>query len=101
MNRKKTLEVDALQYFVQQLSQDEELRTELAALQLEYEAARALINLRIKNNLSQKELSEVAGIHQADISKIEHGIRNPSVELLAKIAEVLDMDLRIEFVPRK
>ena len=57
--------------------------------------------LRIKNNLSQKELSEVTGIHQANINKIELGIRNPSVKLLAKIANALDMNLHIEFVPRK
>ena len=55
-----------------------------------------------KNLLStQKELAERTGINQADISKLENGTRNPSVNLLKRLAEGMGMTLKIEFVPKK
>ena len=63
------------------------------------------INERIKRireyrNMTQKELSERTGISQADISKIENGTRNPSLNLLKRLAEGMGMTLKIEFVPK-
>lgn len=46
-------------------------------------------------------LSERTGINQADISKPENGTRNPSVNLLKRLADGLGMILRIEFVPKQ
>lgn len=42
-----------------------------------------------------------AGINQADISKLENGTRNPSVNLLKRLADGMEMALKIEFVPKK
>ncbi|MBR6472270.1 MAG: helix-turn-helix domain-containing protein [Firmicutes bacterium] len=50
---------------------------------------------RARKGLSQKELSAVTGIDQADISRIERGIANPSVETLYRIAKALDSELKI------
>jgi transcriptional regulator with XRE-family HTH domain len=36
----------------------------------------------------------------ADISKIEQGKKNPSLKLLERIAEGLDMDFNIVFTPK-
>lgn len=55
---------------------------------------------REKKNITQKELSERTGIYQAEISKLERGIGNPSVQTLKRIADGLDMDLKIEFIPK-
>ena len=52
-------------------------------------------------NLTQKELAERTGINQADISKLENGTRNPSVNLLKRLADGMGMALRIEFVPKQ
>lgn len=41
------------------------------------------------------------GINQADISKLENGTRNPSVNLLKRLADGMGMALKIEFVPKK
>ncbi len=38
------------------------------------------------------------GIYQADISKIERGLANPSVSTLQRLAEGMGMKLKIEFV---
>jgi len=48
-----------------------------------------------------QQLAERTGINQADISKLENGTRNPSINLLKRLAEGLDMALKIEFVPKQ
>ena len=50
--------------------QNEELRKEYEAIQPEMDVIRAIVEVRISQNLTQKELSERSGINQADISKI-------------------------------
>ena len=46
--------------------------------------------------LTQKELAEKTGIYQADISKIERGKANPSLQTLNRLAEGIDTTLHIE-----
>ena len=62
---------------------------------------RALVEARISQNLTQKELAARTGIDQADISKLENGTRNPSLNLLKRLADGMGMVLRIEFVPKR
>lgn len=45
---------------------------------------------RTSQNLTQKELAERTGINQADISKLENGTRNPSVNLLKRLADGME-----------
>lgn len=42
-----------------------------------------------EKNLTQKELSQLSGITQADLSKIENGNANPSLNTLLKLAKGL------------
>ena len=51
-------------------------------MQPEFDVIRAIVDARTSQNLTQKELAERTGIDQADISKLENGTRNPSVNLL-------------------
>lgn len=62
---------------------------------------RAIVDARTSQNLTQKELAERTGIDQADISKLENGTRNPSVNLIKRLADGMGMSLRIEFVPKQ
>lgn len=52
---------------------------------------------REKRNMTQKQLAEKTGIYQADISKIERGLANPSVDTLKRLADGLEMKLLIDF----
>lgn len=61
------------------------------------ELASKLSDAREKAELTQKQLSERTGIYQADISKIERGIGNPSVSTLQRLADGMGMNLIIEF----
>lgn len=63
--------------------------------------ADSLIRSREMVGLTQKQLSDKVGIYQADISKIERGLANPSVSTLKRLADGLDVELRIEFVQKK
>ena len=47
--------------------QNEEFRKEYEAIQPEMDVIRAIVEARISQNLTQKELSERSGINQADI----------------------------------
>lgn len=82
------------------LENDAEFRKEYEALSPEYEPAKMLIACRNSGNLTQKQLSELTGIDQADISKIENGNANPSIKTLTRIASAMNMNLKIEFVPK-
>ncbi len=64
------------------------------------EVAIALSKARIQSGLTQKQLAEKTGIYQADISKIERGIGNPSINWLQKLADGMGMDLKITFIPK-
>ena len=81
--------------------EDEDFRQEYENLQPEFDVTRAMIEARISKNLTQKQLAERTGINQADISKLENGTRNPSIKLLKRLAEGMDMALKIEFVPKR
>lgn len=79
---------------------DEEFKKEYEAIQPEMDVIRAIVDARTSQNLTQKELSERTGINQADISKLENGTKNPSINLLKRLAEGMGMTLKIEFVPK-
>lgn len=84
------------------LMNDPEFKKEYDSLKPEYDIIKAMTLARAEQNLTQKDLSKLTGITQADISRIENGTRNPSLEMLKRLAKGLGMELRIEFVkPQK
>ena len=76
---------------------DPDFRSEYEALEPEYEIIRQIILARSKANLTQKELAERSGIKQSNISRLERGTYNPSLNSLKKIAKGLGKELHIEF----
>ena len=96
VNDMKTLDM----YLNEQL-QDEAFRKEWEENQPEMDIIRAMADARIAQNLTQKELAERTGINQADISKLENGTRNPSLKLLKRLADGMDMDLKLVFTPKQ
>lgn len=78
-----------------------EVKAEYDALQPEFDIIQAIIDARKSQNLTQKELSERSGITQADISRIETGTRNPSLNMLKRLADGMGMYLKVEFIPKQ
>lgn len=52
-----------------------------------------LKNLRIKNNLTQKELAEKIGTKQRTYCTYENGTREPNIETLKKIANFYNVSI--------
>ena len=90
-----------LQELTDELMQDTEFVKEYEAIQPEVNITRAILDARINAGMTQMELSEKSGISQADISRLEKGTRNPSLNLLKRLAEAMDSTLTIEFIPNK
>lgn len=49
--------------------------------------------LRRDADLSQEELGDRADVHQTYLSQVEGGKRNPSVDVLERIAKALKVDI--------
>lgn len=85
-------------YREEALNRDPQLKAEYDALEPEYDIIQAMIDARKSQNMTQKELSEKTGITQADISRIERGTRNPSLEMIKRLAKGMGMELKLEFI---
>lgn len=79
---------------------DPEFANAYNEIQPELNIIRAIIDARISQNMTQKELSERTGIAQTEISKLENGTRNPSIKLLQRLADGMGMVLNISFTPK-
>ena len=84
--------------FLKEQLQDDEFQKEYEALQPERALMQAIIDARQSSGLTQKELSEITGIAQGDISKIEKGYANPSLKTLQRLAAGMGKILKIDFV---
>ena len=80
---------------------DPTFKKEWDELEPEYALIQALIDARKTAKMTQKDLSEITGIDQADISRIENGNANPALSTLKRLADGLNMVLRLEFVPKQ
>ena len=70
-------------------------------IQPEMNVIRAIVDARALRNMTQKELSERTGITQGDISKLERGNANPSLNTLQRLAAGMGMTIKLEFLPIK
>ena len=90
---------DFRNYLSEQLK-DEEFKTEYEKLAPEFSIIQAVIDARKESNLTQKELAERTGIAQSDISKLENGNSNPTLGMIKRLAEGMNMTVKLEFVPK-
>lgn len=86
--------------YLQEQLKDSEFQKEWNNLEPEFNTIQALIDARKQKHLTQKQLAERTGIDQADISKIETGSANPSLQMLKRLADGMDMILKLEFIPK-
>ncbi len=78
--------------------QDENFKREWEISETEYQIAKMLIAARSEKNMTQKQLSELSGIRQSNISRIESGACVPSISTLEALAKGLDKTLKIELI---
>ena len=75
-------------------------KAEFDRLQPEFEVINSLIRARIKRGITQVKLAKKIGTKQSVISRLESGNANPSLKFLKKLAQALNSDLEIKFLPR-
>ena len=71
------------------LMEDKEFVEEYNKLKPRYELISQIIEERIKQNLTQEELAIKAGTQKSNISRLENGSFNPSLDFIIKIANSL------------
>ena len=64
------------------------------------EIIKQYIEYRKLRNLTQEDLASTMGIKRPNISRFETGQCNPTLDLLVKMAECMDLEIRIELVDR-
>lgn len=82
---------------LKELLKNPEFKKEWENSEVEYQLGRKLIEARLKRNLSQRDLAKKIGTSQAAISRIEAMNSNPSIGLLKRLAQALELKLRISF----
>lgn len=82
------------------LMKNPEFRREYEKLQPEFEIARAIIEARIKRKITQKELAKRMGTGQAVVSRLEGANASPSLSLIKRLANALNLKLELRLTPR-
>jgi ribosome-binding protein aMBF1 (putative translation factor) len=84
--------------YVKQLEADlsPEDGAKLAAFREHYDLANQLIEFRKREGLSQSALAAIAGVDQADISRIERGVLNPTLNTITALTRALGVRLVLQ-----
>jgi len=80
-----------------ELMKNPKIREAYQKLEPEYALIEAIIDARIKKNISQKMLAKRLGTGQSAISRLESGTYNPTFKFAQKLAKALETDLTFTF----
>jgi DNA-binding XRE family transcriptional regulator len=77
---------------------NKEVQDELKKNEAEYKIIEDVIMARKERNLTQKELAELIGTRQSNISRFERGNYNPTIDFLNKMAHAVGKQLEVRIV---
>lgn len=77
-----------------------ELLVEQKKLQTKEKIIGQYIALRKQKGYSQEKIAELTGIARTNIVRIESKANVPTIEVLLKLAEELDVELEVRFVEK-
>lgn len=80
----------------EELMKDQEFKEEYENLKPRYELISEVIKARRELNLTQEELASRIGTQKSNISRLESGNYNPSLDFLSKLAKGLGKEIHIE-----
>ena len=86
-----------LQKYKKKQLENPEFKVEYERSRSEFEILQALIDARISQNLTQKELAEKSGVRQSNISRIENGACSPTIATLEALAAGMGKKLVVSF----
>jgi len=79
--------------YLSKIEDNPEYQNGLAELKTHFALGDAVIRARIKKGLSQADLAEMVGTKQANISRLEAALGNPTLKLINKILQALELDV--------
>ena len=77
------------------LMKDEEFKDEYEKLKPRYDVISQIIEERSKQSITQEELALRVGTQKSNISRLESGTYNPSLDFLVKVAHSLGKEMQI------
>ena len=77
---------------------NEKVNNELKMNEAEYKIIEEIIMARKEKKLTQKDLAELVGTKQSNISRLESGNYNPSLNFLNKIALAVGKELEVRMM---
>lgn len=80
---------------------DPEFRREWERTTIARAVALKVTAYRAEHGLSQRALARHLGMTQSQLSRLEAGDHNPSIETLARLADTLDVEFAIDIHPRR
>jgi DNA-binding XRE family transcriptional regulator len=78
---------------------DPEIAAELARTAVANQLAILVIQYRVEHGLTQTALARQLGMRQPAIARLEAGDHEPSVAMLARLANKLGISLRLDLTP--
>lgn len=90
---KASISLDKLK---EELQQDEKFCEEYEKLRPRYEIISQIIETRKAQNITQAELAKRVGTQKSNISRLESGNYNPSLDFLVKVVGSLGKNIKIE-----
>ena len=79
--------------YLQKIEHDPEYRKGRTALQVHFALGDAVLRARVQRGWTQAELAHKVGTKQANISRIEAGLGNPTLNLIQKIIRILGLEI--------
>ena len=77
------------------LLEEEESRNEYERLKPRYDIISQFIEARAEKNITQEELAKMVGTQKSNISRLESGTYNPSLDFLIKVAKCLGKEIKV------
>jgi len=83
-----------LSEYQEKLQQNPEYVEAEKKLKIRFALANAVLRARLEKGWSQGELADRVGTKQANISRIEAGQGNPTIDFILRLCEALEIDLQ-------
>ena len=75
---------------------DKDFNSSYLEVKKEYDLIKQVVEVRKKKNISQKDLANMVGISQQEISRFENEKHIPKLTSFIRIIEALDIDIKLE-----
>lgn len=82
-------------YVAQREASDPAFRKAREASRPQFEFRKALVRARIASGMTHAEIAEAAGVTPATIVRLETGERNPTLDMMMRLASALSVSFEI------